>query len=99
MIPFGLLKWRLWTVAYGSVYFNGTLLFLLFPFAAPFLTKLLVPRPPKDKKDSASESLLNQNTDTVTANASVDNQNGRTESGIGDAGVSRPAPVNNDHQD
>lgn len=39
MIPFGLLKWGLWTQAYASVYFNGTILFGLIPFVVPYISK------------------------------------------------------------
>lgn len=48
MIPFGLLKWRLWTQAYGAIYYNGTILFLVFPMVVPFLRKVLVGKS-KDK--------------------------------------------------
>jgi len=58
MIPFGLLKWRLWTQAYGAIYYNGTLIFGLFPFIAPFIKKLLIKKP-KDKTEKTGSDILN----------------------------------------
>lgn len=59
MIPFGLLKWRLWTKVYGSIFYNGTIIFGLGNILFPKLKKMLVPRPPKSKP--VAEDLANDN--------------------------------------
>lgn len=78
MIPFGLLKWRLWTQVYGSIYYNGTLLFVLFPIAAPYLKRLLVKRPPRSgavsKEDTSNKNVHELNaaaSSSVSGSASV----------------------------
>ncbi len=78
MIPFGLLKWRHWTQVYGSIYYNGTILFVLFPIAAPYLKRVLVKRPPRtasgSKEDTSNKNINDLNaTSTSSSSATVHN--------------------------
>ncbi|ODN06279.1 Lysophospholipid acyltransferase 5, partial [Orchesella cincta] len=61
MIPFGLLKWRLWTKVYGLIYYNGTILFIAFPFIAQLITMTCVKKS-KGKDDGKPDiSVKNAN--------------------------------------